>query len=121
MRDRLKPVGLYLRLTAYEASNQGTTLQLSQKLSAIVRVNVDTLIGQAISDHKVVWQANPIDLDADTFPHLHIEERERDRDAHVGLQHFVEEAIIRIIVVCSVAVKLFLTEEPLVERIEYRK
>ena len=48
--------------------------------------------------------------------HFHVEQRQRDRDAGAPIEHFVQEAVARILVVHLVADEAHLAEQILVQR-----
>ena len=93
-------------------------LLLAKEQATFKWINIDAALWQATSNHKVVRQADALDLYPNAARNLYVEQRERNRDARSLLQHAVKEAVLWIHIVVLVAVKLLLYKEHLVQGVQ---
>src|SRR6266700_7468554 len=85
------------------------------------RIDVDIALSEVAAYHKVHGQSDDIDLHTNPATDLHINDRERNRDANMLLQHDIEEAIVRIMVIVLVAVEVFFRKEYLIDGLNDRE
>ena len=63
-------------------------------------------------------QPHTVDVQAHAPAHLYHQHGERDRNAEPAVEHVVQAAIARIVVVVAVAAEAFLLEEELAQPVE---
>ena len=67
------------------------------------------------AEQEVPREVDPLHLDAGSPRHFHVDQCERDGNAGSPIQHFVEEAVSRVVVVRIVADEVLVLEEELVQ------
>ena len=73
------------------------------------------------AQQKVPGKVDALDVDAGAPRDLHVDERQRDRNAGAPIEHVVQEAVARILVLDVVADEPLLVEQVVVERGDARE
>ena len=118
--------GEYAGVLAHVLLQQRPAVGLVQDAAGVERVDDQPLVrivGMQVlqrAHQEVTGKVHPLHAHAGAPAHLDVDQRQRDGDARLLVEHLVEAAVPRVVVVLAVAGEPQLVEQVLVERIDPR-
>src|SRR5205823_1177627 len=103
--------GIELHLISHGGCEAALQLVEAEKLSAVERVDDEFSFREPHLAEEMAGKADALDIQPAALPHLDVDDAERERDARASIEHLVEEAVARIVVVVVIAAEAQLVEE----------
>src|SRR5581483_7845770 len=107
-------------IIGYRIARHLARLQVTQSLleifhgkgsAAAVGVEDDEPLFERALDEEVAGKGDALEAKPDAPADLHVHDRQADRDADAAIEHLVEEAVARIVVIVDVRPKALVFEQ----------
>src|SRR5581483_2654588 len=109
---RFQPGGVEVLLIFKDLRKSLAAVCFIEKPALFVGIDIERFIScKGAAYHEMKRHADAIDVQAQAFANLHIDQRKRQRNAQTSLQHAIEKAILRIVVVDPIAPETLLLEQ----------
>src|SRR5512140_1168243 len=102
-------------LVAHRRREALLQLRHAEELAAVERIDHQLAVAQLHLAEEVAGKSHALHAQPAALAPLHVDDAERERDAEAAVQHLVEVAVERVVVVVAVAGKSLLVEQPGVE------
>ena len=113
--DHLQKGVLPLQVRAVDFLDPFGAVFRRQELAGVKRIHVEGLGMGAVAHDEVPGQADAVDRQTGAAAHVDIDDGEGNRDADLALQHLVQKAVARVVVVPAVAAQAVFLEETGIE------
>src|SRR5215472_11825364 len=111
-------LGSERHLASQHAAHQSLAILRGEQGAAVEGVEEDLRVAQTRPRDEMAGQPDALDGEAEALAHLHEDEAQGDGNTLAAVEHVVEEAVARIVVVVAVAREALLHEEILAQAME---